>query len=404
MRRILFYLFALMLGGGAAAQQGHDHHAMQAFSRDAQETATATPAFAPDGTLWVVRGGPATVSVARSGDLGKSFAPAVPVNAQPMNMDWGPDSRPQILVDGTGGILVTFAIFKDKRFNGRVYVSRSTDGGKSFSAPAAITRDDTSQRFQSMAIAPDGRVFAAWLDKRHAAPAIAAGKPYPGAALAYAWAGRNEAGRDAAFGETALAVDNTCECCRLGVAFTPAGTPAVLFRNVFPGSVRDHAVVTFDRAGKPGPLRRVSVDDWQIEACPHHGPSLSVSPSGSYHAAWFTNGSVRQGLFYARADGAEASFGAPRALSSPEKQPGRPFVLATATAVHLVWKEFDGERTKVMWQSSADDGRSWTAPAAVADTADSSDHPLLVARGGRVYLSWLTRLEGYRLLPLGGST
>jgi len=37
----------------------------------------------------------------------------------------------------------------------------------------------------------------------------------------------------------------------------------------------------------------------------------------------------------------------------------------------------------------------------VAETEDASDHPLLVADGRRVYLSWLTKVEGYRLIPLG---
>jgi hypothetical protein len=33
-------------------------------------------------------------------------------------------------------------------------------------------------------------------------------------------------------------------------------------------------------------------------------------------------------------------------------------------------------------------------------TANSADHPLLIGDGRRVYLSWLTRDEGYRLMPL----
>ena len=85
-------------------------------------------------------------------------------------------------------LVVTYAIFQDKRFNGRVYATRSTDSGATFATPGPITSDSTSQRFQTVGIDPDGRVFAAWLDKRNVATAIAAGKPYPGAALAYAWA------------------------------------------------------------------------------------------------------------------------------------------------------------------------------------------------------------------------
>ena len=45
--------------------------------------------------------------------------------------------------------------------------------------------------------------------------------------------------------------------------------------------------------------------------------------------SWFTGGSARQSLFYARADNAEAAFSAPRTLS-PDRQRARPLVLATA--------------------------------------------------------------------------
>ena len=60
--------------------------------------------------------------------------------------------------------------------------------------------------------------------------ARAAGRAYPGAALAYAW----EDG-EADFGNTAIALDNTCECCRLGLAFAGAGRPAVVVPQHLPG-------------------------------------------------------------------------------------------------------------------------------------------------------------------------
>jgi hypothetical protein len=55
----------------------------------------------------------------------------------------------------------------------------------------------------------------------------------------------------------------------------------------------------------------------------------------------------------------------------------------------------------VRWQVSRDSGRQWSPPRTVAETADASDHPLLVADRQRTYLSWLTKNEGYRLIPLG---
>jgi hypothetical protein len=66
----------------------------------------------------------------------------------------------------------------------------------------------------------------------------------------------------------------------------------------------------------------------------------------------------------------------------------------------LVWKEFDGEQTTVDAMISRDEGITWSVPRVVARTTDASDHPLLVSDGQRVFLSWMTRADGYRLLPL----
>ena len=390
MRKLLICLAALLAGGTAAAQHQHGKP-----GAGAPEAFTAAPAFGLDGTLWLVRPMVDRIVVTHSRDLGKTFSQPVMVTPEPMNLDWGPDARARIVVDDKGGLVVTFGTFQDKNFNGRAYFARSTDNGASFTRPRPITADTTSQRFEVAGVDPSGRVFAAWLDKRNVASARAAGRAYPGAALAYAW----EDGA-ADFGGTAIALDNACECCRIGLAFAGAGRPAVAFRNIFPGSVRDHAVITFQDEKTPGPVRRVSVDDWKIEACPHQGPSLAIAPDGSYHVAWFTDGAARKGVFYARADSADAPFSVPRALSKLDRQPARPYLLASGSALHLVWKEFDGTKAVVRWQVSHDSGRQWTEARTVADTEDASDHPILVADRQRVYLSWLTKIEGYRLIPL----
>ena len=63
-------------------------------------------------------------------------------------------------------------------------------------------------------------------------------------------------------------------------------------------------------------------------------------------------------------------------------------------------RAFDGTKAVVRWQVFHDSGRQWTEARTVADTEDASDHPILVADRQRVYLSWLTKIEGYRLIPL----
>ncbi len=390
MRIVIPFAALVLLASTVAAQHQHGKPG------SAPEAFTASPAFGPDGTLWLARPMGDRVAALRSTDLGKTFAPPVMVTPEPMSLDWGPDARARIAVDPKGGLIVTFGVFQDKNFNGRAYFSRSSDNGATFTRPRPITSDTTSQRFEVAGVDPAGRVFAAWLDKRNVAKARAAGRAYPGAAFAYAW----EDG-DGDFGKTSIALDNTCECCRLGLAFAGADRPAVVFRNIFPGSVRDHEVITFQNETTPGPVRRVSVDNWKVEACPHHGPTIAIAPDGSYHVAWFTDGAARKGLFYARADSADAAYSPPRALSKPDRQPSRPYLLANGSALHLVWKEFDGDKVVVRWQVSRDSGKQWSETRTVAETADASDHPLLVADKQRTYLSWLTKNEGYRLIPLG---
>lgn len=387
-----------LCASAALAQMAHHHEAGNPKCANASLACAtqATPAFAPDGTLWLAWAANGTVSVAHSPDLGRTFSTPVAVNPNPLDLDWGPDSRPSIVVDRDGRVFVAFARFRNSKFDGEVLFSRSLDGGNNFAAPTPITDNLESQRFQTLALDADGSLFAAWLDKRDRVPAAARGEKYVGAGLAFAWS--NDHG--ATFTPAKIAQDNTCECCRLGVGFAGSGRPVVAFRNVFGGTVRDHAVMTFLDPHTPGSIHRVSVDDWQTDVCPHQGPTLAISPDGTYHIAWFTAGRVRQGLFYAASYDSGRSFTQPTPIGDPKLNPSRPYLLATRRALWLVWKEFDGESTVVRAMQSRDDGRTWSAPKVAAQTEDASDHPLLVSNEEHVYLSWQTRAEGYRLIAL----
>ena len=158
--------------------------------------------------------------------------------------------------------------------------------------------------------------------------------------------------------------------------------------------------MTFDNPQTPGQVNRVSIDDWKTDVCPHHGPSLAISSTGAYHVAWFTNGRVRKGLFYARSDNGGRSFSEPMPIGAAKRNPSHPYLLATKTGLWLVWKEFDGEVTTVPAMVSHDDGRSWSTPRVIARTEDASDHPLLIADKTHAYLSWQSKADGYRLIDL----
>jgi hypothetical protein len=401
MTRALIGTIALAFWQTAAFAQMNHQHGAEAAACERTELRCAskvTPAFAPDGTLWLAWMAGGHISVAHSKDLGASFSTPVSVTKERLNLDWGPDARPKIVVDAKGGIVLAFAIFRDKAFNGQVLTTRSGDGGESFTPPRPITSNHESQRFEAVGLDADGTVFAAWLDKRNRVPAKQSGQKYDGAGLFFA----SSKDGGATYSEARLAADNTCECCRLGLGFAGPGHPVVLFRNIFEGGVRDHAVITFSDPATPGVLRRVSRDDWQIAACPHHGPSLAVSAAGTYHVTWYTNGKARKGLFYARSRDEGRTFSDPVPIGRADRNPTRPYVLAGPRGTTIAWKEFDGEKTTVNLMTSRDDGATWSPAKAISSTTDASDHPLLVSDGRRSYLSWMTKADGYRIQPIEG--
>ena len=393
---------ALLAAPAARSQEEHAHHGgMPAppVPKDCPDASlacavSATPFFTPDGTLYVAWSAGGRIVMARSTDKGAHFGSPVFVNPAREVIDAGPDSRPSIVVDAQGRVTVAYAIFRNNAYDGEVRITRAEPGG-SFPPATAIAENPASQRFQSLTLDDNGDIFAAWLDKR-GRTALANPRDYVGAGLAWTWIGQDGTPQRPAH----IAQDNTCECCRLGVAFAAPGRPVLLFRNVFPGSIRDHAIIAFQDHETPGPLHRVAEDDWMITACPHHGPALAIDGEGGWHAAWFTGGRARKGSFYAHSFDQGASFSEPMQLGSLRNQSGRPTLLARGDTIWLAWKEFDGDRSVVRLRTSQDRGQHFTPPRAVATTEDGSDHPILIAAGDTPYLSWLSEDEGYRLIPL----
>ncbi|MGY3535539.1 sialidase family protein [Bradyrhizobium sp. USDA 4452] len=398
-RSVLAAVMLAALPSLAVAQMSHQHASEAACEETVLRCATkVTPAFGPDGTLWLTWMAGGQISVASSKDQGKSFSAPVQVTRERLNLDWGPDARPKLAIDAKGDIAVAFSIFRDQAFNGQVLTARSSDGGRSFDLPKPITSNNQSQRFEAIGFDPAGAVFAVWLDKRNRVPAQQRGEKYDGAGLFFA----SSKDGGATYSDAQFAADNTCECCRLALAFDGAGHPVVVFRNIFEGGVRDHAIVTFTGLATPGEIHRVSRDDWQIAACPHHGPSLTISAQGTYHVTWYTNGKARKGLFYARSRDGGKTFSDPLPIGQPNRSPSRPQIIAGPLGLAMVWKEFDGQKTSINLMTSHDDGATWSKPIDIADTADSSDHPLLVSDRRRTYLSWMTKADGYHFQAIEG--
>jgi hypothetical protein len=333
--------------------------------------------------------------VSHSDDQGKTYSTPVMVNTESEFIAAEGENRPKILVAKNGNVFVSYTQPLETPFSGNIRFSRSVDGGITFSAPVTVNDnlDPITHRFEAMGINDRGQIFIAWLDKRDNEAANKGGDKFSGISVYYAVS--DDEGKS--FHANIKAADHSCECCRVAMAMDTDGTPVIAWRHIFGKNVRDHAMLRLDGKSQ---LIRLSHDNWEVDACPHHGPSVSIAGDGVYHFVWFDNAPERHGLFYAHSSDQGKSFSTPLNFGNFKAQAAHPYVLSMGKRVFIAWKEFDGEATSINLMHSGDGGNNWSAPRKVASTSDTSEHPLLISDGKNAYLSWNTAKEGYRLIAL----
>jgi hypothetical protein len=357
---------------------------------------TPTAAFDHNGRLWAVWVEASNVWISASADLGRTFEPAVRVTKDTEPIDANSESRPKIAFTRDNAILVSWTRKGTQPYTGDIRFARSVDGGQTFSTPITINDGGPETgRFDALHVGPSGRTYLAWIDKRDMDQATKAGQRYTGAALYLA----ESLDGGATFLPNRKLKDHVCECCRLAIAFD-GDVPVIAWRDVINGTIRDHALLRFTDPATPGPPIRATHDNWHIDACPHHGPGLSIGDDGTYHLVWFTGeGPGGTGAFYARSTDRGRNFSAPLRLG-PQAALAHAVVLARSPRVVLAWMEAAGAGRLVRVRQSSDGGLSWSDAAEAAATSGASDYPLLITRGSEVFLSWFTPTEGYRLIPI----
>lgn len=403
----LRWLLALLLSlGGAAAAIAHEAHAARAgrLAGDAAPTATArkarpelgaSAAFDAQGRLWAVYKEGGHVMLRGSADRGATWSPPRPVNAAPEPVAADGDARPKLAVGPRGQLYVSWTRPLAKPYTGEIRFAAAADGEASFRPPLTVHRDrqQITHRFDALTVTPDGTVVVAWIDKRdlQAAKAGNAAAGYRGAAVYFA--ASTDGG--ASFNGDHRLAEHSCECCRIALLAAPDGSLTAFWRHVFAPNVRDHAVARFFSNGRVEPLRRATFDDWRVDACPHHGPSLARDDRGRLHAVWFTQGTVGAGVFYGRLG--EGRVEGQRAVGDVAAEHAD--LAVSGQRVAVVWKAFDGQRTRLLALRSDDGGATWRETL-LATTAAASDQPKLLADGGVFYAFWNTRDEPLRVVAL----
>ena len=385
----------LLLGISMAAIADHDDPSAASNQTTKQKPAKPTLAvgvtIGGDGRLWLARVENQRLLVSHSNDGGVSFSSAVAVTPVPEEISTDGENRPKIAVARDGTVLLSWTQVLPQRHSGNIRFSRSTDSGKTFSSPITLNDDGriTGHRFDALTIDGSGRVVVAWLDARDRDAARERGEKFSGTSIYTARSTDN----GASFGANQKFQQGTCECCRIALTWTNEG-PVAFWRNIFGVNTRDFAIANLDQGG----LRRVTDDDWQIDACPHNGGAIAVDGKSVMHLTWFTNGSKRQGLFYKRIDGKRES--QPMAIGNPATQPNHASVVAAGNTVILTWREFDGTAYSVQMMRSKDGGSSWAQPLRLMTSIGAADYPIPLADDKRMLVVWNTAAEGMRIVSL----
>ena len=391
-------LLVLVRAGQASADIGCA--GAEVISVDCGQTPSAH--YDSDGRLWVIFAQNQHAYAVRSDDGGDTFSAPVQVNASPENIETNGENRTKILTDAaTGMIYVSWTQKTAGQHTGNIRFSRSGDGGQSFEPVRTINDDGllTSHRFESLFLASSGHLYITWLDKRELEYAAQRGESYTGSGVFYTVS--DDHGQT--FAANRKIADHSCECCRIAVAPHGDDGMALMWRHVFDGTTRDHAIAGVGPDGVRTAFSRATLDDWQIDACPHHGPAMALSSADTddavYHMTWFSAGDRHKGIYYGRHNLTAGDTGQVRQIDGSAGA-SHPQIAQWQGMQHLVWKRFDGIDTKLLWIYSRDNGANWSEPQPLASTDGASDHPLLVTGPGGLQASWHSRNEGYQLLAL----
>ena len=368
----------------SAKKSGHEMH-------KARPQLATGAAFAPDGRLWIVglnENLQLFVQSSSSEKLG-DWEPQKILNTTGDAISADGENRPKIAFGPNGWVVISYTQPLAKPYTGFIRMLRSDDGGNTFSSPFTVHQDqqEITHRFESIAFDNKGSLHTLWVDKRDQPPRNS-GKTYVGAAIY-----RNvSVDGGATFGPDLKVADHSCECCRIALAPDADGNLQAMWRHVFGEQTRDHAFANF-MVNNANDITRSTFDEWQINACPHHGPGLAINNIDKhvgYHSVWFGIRKLKDqsvaSAWYSKLN----LNGSPipeSVIALPDERAEHADVMAQGKNVAVVWRSSEGMKTTLRAWLSRDGGKRFEIKN-IAETNGYNDHPRLVQSNQRMAIVW----------------
>ena len=355
---------------------------------------TVTTNFADNGRLWRLIPTSDTMFVDYSNDNGKNYSEPVKINPTPQKINAWPENPPQIAIAKSGRIHVLY--YADEEQKATNFYSYSDDNGKSFSQPVLVSdKADSAMHYMAkMLLDDEDNLYLFWHDTRHNEHNHHLGSGV--LALYYTSTNHPEKG----IFENHLISHGICSCCRTATTLNISGQPVVFARMVFADGIRDHALFKMEKSGQWSAPQKITDDNWQIEACPEHGPALAIDHQNRHHLAWFTLGDKRQGIFYAYTDDEGKTLSDIMPLGNKNQLPGHPDIIAVTEHVAIAWSQFDGDNNHIFVKTSSDRGKTWSKDRLLLSLNGKTSHPKLLNNGRQIFLSLTSTAEGHQLIEI----
>ena len=268
-----------------------------------------------------------------------------------------------------------------------VKVSRSFDGGETWSTALVPHRDGTKTEhgFVSMLPWDNGRIMIVWLDGRNFADEKT-DHGEGGSAKAEMTLRTAVMGPDGGLEDEMSLDDRVCDCCQTAAALTTDGA-IVAYRDRSVSEVRDIWFVRHHNGQWTKP-RPVAEDGWEIFGCPVNGPAIAAS-GRRVAVVWFTHAHENPRVKIAFSDDAGETFGQPIRVDDGDPM-GRVgvVILADGSAV-ASWMGFTADQADIRLRRVWPDGRT-EEPHTLAQLSKerASGFPVLASNDREIVVAW----------------
>lgn len=330
--------------------------------------------------------GKGDIYVAMSRDGGRTFGSPVRVNATAGDARVGGEIAPRVTLSPSKTASPVVSVTWNAKTTGtEIKTARSTDGGKTFGPAISLQAPGAAgdRGWQAAAADANGKLHVMWLDHRGMAAATdhathkgeGDGTDMAQRSGLYYWGGAPE--RELFKG--------VCYCCKTALAIGPKDQVYAAWRHVFPGNLRDMGFTMSSDGGKTfSPLLRVAEDGWSINGCPDDGPAMAVDAAGTIHLAWPTVKNDAGVILYATSKNG-AAFSVPvRVPTLGGPKPSHPQIAVDVTGhVVIAWDEaVNGVRQAVA--IAAEPGGKFGKASVIGEGV----YPVMTSADGALVTAW----------------